>query len=357
MRNDEPGRPSTGRPAALLAVRHRAGRRRPSRDPPPPLRRRPRSPTSWVGSTRGTTAGPAQSSAATDVWSRSPEADVVAAKVVAPEVSAEDMQAVAERGWPPHETAPLGEWTLRCVRRRHRPRQLGARRGSPGRAARRRARRASSGWYAERGGPALDAGARAVGVRRRPRGRRAGRSARRTVLRTAPTQRAADAADRPPPRTSASVRIGPSPRRSCSRSSSPTSIPSRSRASSPGRRERVFVEVARPARAGCSAPGGRARPRRLPAAGQGSRASPRCPRRDAAASRTAVMAELARVVAASTTARAPTSRSLAANEPAGRALRGPRHAGAPRLRLPLAVAGRGVAVLSRSGAVRTRRSG
>ena len=43
-----------------------------------------------------------------------PEVDVVAAKVVPPELSAEAMQRVAEAGWPPFETAPLGEWTLRA---------------------------------------------------------------------------------------------------------------------------------------------------------------------------------------------------------------------------------------------------
>ncbi len=43
-----------------------------------------------------------------------PEADVVAAKVVPPELSAEAMQRVTEAGWPPFETAALGEWTLRA---------------------------------------------------------------------------------------------------------------------------------------------------------------------------------------------------------------------------------------------------
>lgn len=43
-----------------------------------------------------------------------PAADVVAAKVVPPELSAEALQAVAELGWPPEETAPLGDWTLRA---------------------------------------------------------------------------------------------------------------------------------------------------------------------------------------------------------------------------------------------------
>lgn len=42
------------------------------------------------------------------------ETDVVAAKVVPPELSADAVQRVAEAGWPPLETAPLGEWTLRA---------------------------------------------------------------------------------------------------------------------------------------------------------------------------------------------------------------------------------------------------
>ena len=44
-----------------------------------------------------------------------PAADVVAAKVIAPEVSAEDLQRVAERGWVPWETATLGDWELRAA--------------------------------------------------------------------------------------------------------------------------------------------------------------------------------------------------------------------------------------------------
>ncbi len=40
--------------------------------------------------------------------------DVVAARVVPPEIAAEAMQAVAERGWPAAETASLGEWVLRA---------------------------------------------------------------------------------------------------------------------------------------------------------------------------------------------------------------------------------------------------
>jgi ribosomal protein S18 acetylase RimI-like enzyme len=42
------------------------------------------------------------------------EGDVVAAKVVAPEVSAEAVQQVAQAGWPPFETASIGEWELRA---------------------------------------------------------------------------------------------------------------------------------------------------------------------------------------------------------------------------------------------------
>ena len=41
--------------------------------------------------------------------------DLVAAKVVAPEISAEALQAVAEKGWPPREAATLGDWTMRAT--------------------------------------------------------------------------------------------------------------------------------------------------------------------------------------------------------------------------------------------------
>ena len=40
---------------------------------------------------------------------------IVAARVVAPEVCAWDLQRVAEHGWPPLETEPLGEWSLRAA--------------------------------------------------------------------------------------------------------------------------------------------------------------------------------------------------------------------------------------------------
>jgi GNAT superfamily N-acetyltransferase len=43
------------------------------------------------------------------------EDDVVAAKVVAPELSADAMQKVAELGWPPAETGQLGDWVLRAT--------------------------------------------------------------------------------------------------------------------------------------------------------------------------------------------------------------------------------------------------
>jgi GNAT superfamily N-acetyltransferase len=43
-----------------------------------------------------------------------PVADVAAAKVVPPEVSAEDLQRVAQAGWIPWETEALGDWELRA---------------------------------------------------------------------------------------------------------------------------------------------------------------------------------------------------------------------------------------------------
>ena len=43
-----------------------------------------------------------------------PAADVVAAKVVPPEVGAEDLQRVAQAGWVPWETEQLGDWELRA---------------------------------------------------------------------------------------------------------------------------------------------------------------------------------------------------------------------------------------------------
>lgn len=83
-----------------------------------------------------------------------PYADVVAAKVVPPEVSAEAMQAVAERGWPPLETASLGDWVLRwsdgVTGRANSVRVT----GSPGVPLDQALVRVAE-WYGERGGPAL----------------------------------------------------------------------------------------------------------------------------------------------------------------------------------------------------------
>jgi GNAT superfamily N-acetyltransferase len=47
---------------------------------------------------------------------RVPARDLVAARVVRPEVGAYDAQAVAEKGWPPEHSEPLGDWTLRWTR-------------------------------------------------------------------------------------------------------------------------------------------------------------------------------------------------------------------------------------------------
>lgn len=45
-----------------------------------------------------------------------PARDLVAARVVRPEVGAYDVQAVAEKGWPAERSEPLGDWTLRWTR-------------------------------------------------------------------------------------------------------------------------------------------------------------------------------------------------------------------------------------------------
>jgi ribosomal protein S18 acetylase RimI-like enzyme len=110
---------------------------------------------------------------------------VVAAKVVPPELSAEAMQAVAEAGWPPEETALLGEWTMRAsggVTGRANSVRVAGRPGVPLAEALDRVGR----WYADRGLPPLvqlpvpsayddDLAARGWAV------------VRRTVLLTAPT--------------------------------------------------------------------------------------------------------------------------------------------------------------------------
>jgi len=122
---------------------------------------------------------------------------VVAAKVVPPELGAEAMQALAQAGWPPEETATLGDWTLRAsggVTGRANSVRVAGRPGAPLDEALEQVAR----WYADRGLPPLvqvpvpsaydDAlAARGWGV------------ARRTVLRTAATaevQRRAATADR-----------------------------------------------------------------------------------------------------------------------------------------------------------------
>lgn len=194
MRNDEPGRPSTGRPAALLAVR--IGRADVGRRVTLRHRYDATTLTDVVGRLDAWDDGVLRVERRDGRLVEVPEADVVAAKVVAPEVSAEDMQAVAERGWPPHEAAPLGGWTLRWsggVTGRANSVRVA---GSPGMPLP-EALAAVERWYAERGGPALmqmpvpsayDAALEGAGWA----------VARRTVLRTAPTQVLLDAAARPP---------------------------------------------------------------------------------------------------------------------------------------------------------------
>jgi N-acetylglutamate synthase len=83
-----------------------------------------------------------------------PAGRVVAAKVVPPELCAEAMQAVAEAGWPPEETAPLGEWTLRAsggVTGRANSVRVAGRPGAPVEEALQQVAR----WYADRGLPPL----------------------------------------------------------------------------------------------------------------------------------------------------------------------------------------------------------
>jgi ribosomal protein S18 acetylase RimI-like enzyme len=83
-----------------------------------------------------------------------PASDVVAARVVPPEIAAEAMQAVAERGWPAAETAPLGEWVLRAsggVTGRANSVRLAGRPGVPLADA----LAAVEGWYADRALPPL----------------------------------------------------------------------------------------------------------------------------------------------------------------------------------------------------------
>jgi GNAT superfamily N-acetyltransferase len=67
-----------------------------------------------VGVLRSWTGGALAVERRTGEVARLDEADVVAAKVVPPELSAEAMQRVAEAGWPAYETAGLGDWVLRA---------------------------------------------------------------------------------------------------------------------------------------------------------------------------------------------------------------------------------------------------
>ncbi|MGD9956567.1 MAG: GNAT family N-acetyltransferase [Candidatus Nanopelagicales bacterium] len=112
MSSREPDRQAAGRPAALLAVRMSpadVGRRVTVRH-----RLDEELLTDVVGVLRSWQGGVLQVERRSGEIADVPEADVVAAKVVAPELSAEAMQRVAEAGWPPYETAALGDWTLRA---------------------------------------------------------------------------------------------------------------------------------------------------------------------------------------------------------------------------------------------------
>lgn len=137
-----------------------------------------------------------------------PEADVVAAKVVAPELSAEAMQRVAQAGWPPFETAELGTWVLRAsegVTGRANSVRVDGDPGLPLPQALDHVAR----WYAERGlVPSLqvpvpsrwDADLERLGWR----------VARRTQLRTGSTEALAAAIGAPDPRWTAARSTEPS---------------------------------------------------------------------------------------------------------------------------------------------------
>jgi GNAT superfamily N-acetyltransferase len=152
LRNDEPARPAAGRPAALLAVRicrADTGRRVTVRH-----RIDASTLTDVVGRLVSWDADGLVVERRDGTVVRVAEADVVAAKVVAPEVGAEAMQQVAQRGWPPFETATLGDWELRWsdgVTGRANSVRVA---GSPGTALG-DALATIERWYAERGGPAL----------------------------------------------------------------------------------------------------------------------------------------------------------------------------------------------------------
>ncbi|MFN8167828.1 MAG: GNAT family N-acetyltransferase [Candidatus Nanopelagicales bacterium] len=152
MRNEHPSGGSGGRPAALLAVRLSpadVGRRVTVRH-----RHDATTLTDVVGVLRRWHDGVLQVERRDGALVEVRSGDVVAAKVVAPEVAAETMQAVAERGWPPFETATLGDWTLRwsdgVTGRANSVRVAGWPGTGLGEALAHVER-----WYADRGAPAL----------------------------------------------------------------------------------------------------------------------------------------------------------------------------------------------------------
>lgn len=113
---DERARGSAARPAALLAVRISpadVGRR-------VTVRRRLDASSatdvvgylrSWDGGWDGALVVERRDGSRVELRA----VDVLAARVVPPEISAEALQAVAESGWPPDESARLGDWTLRAA--------------------------------------------------------------------------------------------------------------------------------------------------------------------------------------------------------------------------------------------------
>ena len=153
MSSREPERtPAAGRPAALLAVRITpadAGRR-------VTVRHRIDEDllTDVVGILRSWSDGVLAVERRSGEVVAVPADDVVAAKVVAPELSAEAMQHVAEAGWPPFETAALGEWTLRASDGLSGRANSVRVAGDPGLPVQDALERVSA-WYAERGIPPI----------------------------------------------------------------------------------------------------------------------------------------------------------------------------------------------------------
>jgi N-acetylglutamate synthase len=84
---------------------------------------------------------------------RVPAADMVAARVIAPEVSAEQMQLIAQAGWPATQTARLGDWELRWAGGGSGRANSVRVAGSPGRPLD-RALAEVEAWYRDRGGAA-----------------------------------------------------------------------------------------------------------------------------------------------------------------------------------------------------------